>query len=162
MKKNKIQRGVMPPLFERIIQHKAEKSFERVLLDEKGLKESIIRELGLILNTRSTVRKVYYEEHLEEIPIFGMPDFFGLEDFSDFDASNRQQWPKIALLVATTIRAAEPRLQNIHVIVDKYDAATQSLSVSVTASLVHAKLLKDIHFPLTFQQSSKGAKENAA
>ena len=162
MKKNKIQRGVLPPLFERIIQPKLGKHIGPPLLNVKGLQESIIHELALLLNTRCTVRKVIYDDHLEEIPLFGLPDFFGLEDFSDFDASNPQAWPKTALIIATAIQAAEPRLQNVHVKIDKYDAANQSLSVSVSASLKEIKLLKEIHFPLTFHHDSKNAKEAAA
>src|SRR3989338_1193438 len=162
MKKNKIQRGVLPPLFDRIIQPKGGKDFESALLDAKGLQESIIRELGLMLNTRCTLRKVVYDGHIEEIPLFGMPDFLGLEDFSDFDASNPQEWPKTAIVIETAIRAAEPRISNVHVKIDKYDAASQSLSVTVTASLRETKLLKEIHFPLTFQHNSKGTNEAAA
>jgi len=34
---------------------------------------------------------VVYEGHIEEIPLFGIPDFLGLEDFSDFDASSSRR-----------------------------------------------------------------------
>lgn len=162
MQKNKIQRGVLPPLFDRIIQRKMDQVIGSQLLDAQELQESIIKELSLTLNTRCTVRKVIYDNHIDEIPLFGLPDFFGLEDFSDFDASNQQTWPKTALVIATAIRAAEPRLENIHVKIDGYNSTLQSLAITVSATLKEAKLLKEIHFPLELHRSSQAGGQAAA
>lgn len=148
MEKSKIQRGVLPPLFDRIIQQKIDQTVGRQLLDAKGLQESIIKELSLILNTRCTVRKVIYDNHIDEIPLFGLPDFFGLEDFSNFDPSNQQTWPQTARIIATAIKAAEPRLRNIQVKIKGYNTTLQSLEVAVSALLKETKLLKEIHFSL--------------
>lgn len=162
MKKNKIQRGVLPPLFDRIIQRKMDQAVGERLLDAKGLQESIIKELSLMLNTRCTVRKVIYDNHIDEIPLFGLPDFFGLEDFSDFDPLNQQTWPKTARVIATAIQAAEPRLQNIHVKIKGYNNSLQSLEVTVSALVKEAKLLKEIHFPLELLRNLPGASQAAA
>lgn len=162
MEKNKIQRGVLPPLFDRIIQQKIDQVVGDQLLDAKGLQESIIKELSLILNTRCTVRKVVYDNHIDEIPLFGLPDFFGLEEFSNFDPSNQQTWPKTARLITTAIQAAEPRLKNIHVKIKEYDNSLQSLEVTVSALLKETKLLKEIHFSLGILRNLQGSGQVAA
>ena len=162
IEKNKIQRGVLPPLFDRIIQQKIDLVVGEQLLDAKGLQESIIKELSLILNTRCTVRKVVYDNHIDEIPLFGLPDFFGLEDFSNFDPTNQQTWLKTARVITTAIQAAEPRLQNIHVKIKGYDSSLQTLEVTVSALLKETKLLKEIHFSLGLLRSLQGSGQAAA
>lgn len=155
MKQNKINKGALPPLFDRIINDKTDEGCGTQLLDADQLKESIMKELSIVLNTCCTVRKVIYEDHLETIPLFGLPDFFGVGDFSYFDGSNPQEWPNISLFVQTAIQAAEPRLEKIHVRVEKYDSLNQALSIDVFASLKDAKLIKEIHFPLTLSHWGK-------
>ncbi len=152
MKRNKVTRGLLPPLFDRIVDDKSDTGIGRKLLDTDGLKESIIHELSVILNTRCTVRKVIYEDHIETIPLFGLPDFFGLGDFSYFDGSNSQDWPKAARFIETAIQAAEPRLQNIYVKIESFDSFRQALSLMVSAIVKESNLLKEIHFPLTLHQ----------
>lgn len=162
MKQNKIIRGILPPLFDRIIQDGSGTGMTLKLLNAQELKESIIHELELVLNTRCTVRKIIYEDHLESIPLFGMPDFFGMGDMSYFDGSNSQEWPKIARFIETAITAAEPRLQNVHVKVTNYDGTDQMLEIDVSASLKESDLLKEIHFPLTLSHRSSSSKKAAA
>ncbi len=156
MQRNKIHRGTLPPLFDRIIDDKMEADLGGQLLTAEDLKNSIVNEISLILNTRCTVRKVIYEDHIESIPFFGLPDFFGLGDFSYFDGSSSQEWPSIARFVETAIQAAEPRLENVSVTVEGYDSINQILSTTVSASVKKSHLLKDIHFslPLSHQPSS--------
>jgi type VI secretion system lysozyme-like protein len=156
MKQNKINRGTPAPLFDRIIDDKMGVNLADTLLNAEELKNSIVNELSIILNTRCTVRKVIYQDHMESIPLFGLPNFFGLGDFSYFDGSNSQDWPKATRLIETAIKAAEPRLENIIVNVEGYDAINQVLSITVYASVKQNHLLKDIHFPLllTHQPSS--------
>ena len=162
MKQNKITRGILPPLFDRIIEDESGTGITLKLLNDQELKESIIRELAIVLNTRCTVRKVIYEDHMETIPLFGMPDFFGLGDTSYFDGSNSQEWPSIARFIETAIAAAEPRLQNVHVQVTNYNGIDQMLEVDVSASLKDSDLLKEIHFPLTLSHRSTSSKKAAA
>jgi type VI secretion system lysozyme-like protein len=151
MKQNKIMRGTLAPLFDRIVDDGSGVGIAYQLLNPEDLKESIIREVSIILNTRCTVRKVIYEDHMETIPLFGLPDFFGLGDFSYLEGDNPQEWPNVARFIETAIRAAEPRLQNIFVNVEAYDNIDQALSVTVTASIRESKLVQEIHFPLTLQ-----------
>lgn len=162
MKQNKIIRGILPPLFDRIVDDKSGADLGGKLLNDQELKESIIQELSLILNTRCTVRKVIYEDHIEMIPVFGFPDFFGLGDFSYFDGANAQEWPKAARFIETAIEAAEPRLRNIYVKVEKFESVDQKLFVSVSASMEENHLLKEIHFPLVLHQHTSSSQKVAA
>src|ERR1700722_57732 len=96
IKQRKINRGTPPPLFDRIVDDRAEGDVGGQLLDAKEFKESIVRELSVVLNTRCTVRKVIYQDHMETISLFGRPDFCGLGYFSYFDGANPQEWPTAA------------------------------------------------------------------
>lgn len=152
MLQRKINRGTLPPLFDRIVEDKNGWVRDQ-LLNAKELQESIVNELSIILNTRCTVRKVIYQDHVQTIPLFGFPDFFGLSDFSNFDGSNAQEWPTVALFLETAIKAAEPRLIDIRVTIENYDPIDQRLYVSVSAFIKDSKLLKEIHFPLALNHS---------
>ena len=157
----KINRGTLPPLFDRIVYDKSGVAPLQKLLNTKVLEESIVNELSLILNTRCTVRKVIYDKHIESIPLFGLPDFFGLSDFSNFDGSNPQDWPKAARMIQIAIQAAEPRLTNVKVKVEKYSVADQSLAISIHASIRATDLLKEVHFPLTIYLKSTRSRKKA-
>lgn len=162
MKQNKIARGTLPPLFDRIVQDEGGVNFGQKLLNAQELKESIVRELSLVLNTRCTVRKVIYEDHLESIPFFGLPDFFGLGDFTYFDGANTQDWPKAARLIETAIQAAEPRLKDVHVHIERYDSSEQILHIGVSATVKENNLLKEIHFPLALIHRPSSSQKAAA
>ncbi|MBI2707937.1 MAG: type VI secretion system baseplate subunit TssE [Proteobacteria bacterium] len=162
MKQTKINRGTLPPLFDRIVDDTMGLGVGSQLLNADELKASIVNELSLVLNTRCTVRKVIYEDHLESIPLFGLPDFFGMGDFSYFDGSNSQDWPKAARFIETAIQAAEPRLENVRVSVDGYDPVNQVLSTTVWASVKKSPLLKDIHFPLAISHQPPPSLQKSA
>ncbi len=150
---NKIKRGALPPLFDRIIDPKLGMTLEPTLLDAEGVRESIIRELSLILNTRCTVRSVLYDAQIDTVALFGMPDFFGLGDLSEFDGSNEAEWTRIARHVEVAIQAAEPRLDNVRVAIEAYDPTRQVLETIVYASVKNVPSLQKIHFPLTLNHS---------
>jgi len=150
MKRTTLKRGASPPLFDRIVDPKLGMPTPPALLDAAQMRESIIRELTAVLNTRCTVRNVLYQKHFESIAFFGMPDFFGLQDLSapEFDGSNSNQWPRAARAIQMAIQAAEPRLENVRVSVESYDPSRQQLSIIVRASLKHMSQTEEIHFPL--------------
>jgi type VI secretion system lysozyme-like protein len=162
MKQKKINRGTLPPLFDRIVDDKMGMATSSSLLNAEELRNSIMSEVSIVLNTRCTVRKVIYEDHIETIPLFGLPDFFGLGDFSYFDGSNSAEWPRAARLIETAIQAAEPRLENVSVTVDAYDSINQTLSTTVSAAVKQSNLLKDIHFPLTLSHHPPTSQKAAA
>jgi len=147
MLQKKINRGVPAPLFDRIIDDKNEWQGNQ-LLNAQQLQESIVDELSTFLNTRSTVRQVTYKDHIQTIPLFGFPDFFGLNDLNTFDGANPGDWPTAALFIETTIQAAEPRLSDVRVMVENYNSVEQILYIKVSAFIKEFQELKEIHFPL--------------
>jgi len=157
MLQRKIHRGVLAPLFDRIVDEK-DGAIGNQFLNSKEVQESIVTELSLILNTRCTVRKVIYRDHIQTIPLFGFPDFFGLSDFSNFDGANPAEWSAIALSIQTAIEAAEPRLGNVFVKVENFSSVEQKLFVSISAVIEESKLLKEIHFPLEIYFAAQSAK----
>lgn len=162
MLQKKIHRGVLAPLFYRIVDEK-DAVIGNQFLTPKELQESIVNELSLILNTRCTIRKVIYRDHIQTIPLFGFPDFFGLSDFSTFDGANSEDWPMVARSIQTAIQAAEPRLREVRVTIENFNTVEQRLSVSVSAFIEESKLLKEIHFPLDLQyDSNRGGAKSAA
>lgn len=148
----KIRRGTPPPLFDRIVDDKNE-YLGGQFLNVQELQESILNDLSVILNVRCTVRKVIYKDNIHTIPLFGFPDFFGLEDLNNFDAANPQEWPAAALFIETAIQAAEPRLREIRVTIENFSAVEQILSVMVSAFVNVPHLLKEIHCPLELHHS---------
>ena len=160
MKHKHVSRGILPSLFDRIINDPMGIQIPKQFLTPKDLQVSIIADLSLILNTRCTVRKVIYEGHRETIPLFGFPDFFGLEDYSDVKGDDSKEWPKMAQFIETTIQEADPRLDNIRVSIEQYDSFTQNLSIRVHASVKDIPELKDIHFPLILTHKSAEALGN--
>lgn len=157
MLQRKINRGVLAPLFDRIVDEK-DGAIGNQFLNGIELQESIVEELSLILNTRCTVRKAIYRDHIQTIPLFGFPDFFGLGDFSNFDAANSQEWPTAARFIQTAIEAAEPRLRDVHVKIENFSQVDQKLSISVSAFIEESKLMKEIHFPLELHHSPQANK----
>lgn len=150
MVQRKINKGVPPPLFDRIVDDKNERQGPQ-LLDARELQESIVSELSILLNTRCTIRKVIYQDHIQTISLFGFPDFFGLGGFSDFDGANPGEWPAAALSIETAIQAAEPRLKDIRVRIDDFSFVEETLFVTVSAFIEESHVLKEIHFPLALQ-----------
>lgn len=162
MKQVKINRGTLPPLFDRIVDDKNSGRLTKKLLNEKEVRDSIIEELSIILNTRCTVRRVIYDDHIATIPLFGLPDFFGLGDFSNFDGTNPQDWPRATRLIETAIQAAEPRVTNVRVHIEKYLAVDQSLSLTISAKVKGSHLLKEIHFPLALSLKATSSPKSRA
>lgn len=152
-------RGDLAPLFDRIIDDPMGISTPKQFLTPADLRLSIVNNIALVLNTRCTVRKVYYEQSMETVALFGFPDFFGLGDFSYFNASDTGAWPEIARFIEMAIQAAEPRVEDIHVTVESYDSTTQTLVTAVDARVKKGEEIKNIHFPLTLahQESSQGS-----
>jgi hypothetical protein len=45
-----------------------------------------------MLNARCAVRRRLYENHIDDVLIYGMSDMLVMPDFSYFDAANEQDW----------------------------------------------------------------------
>ena len=134
----KQETGVPIPLFERLVDLEPEEdeeyppkkyySYEETLL-------SIEREINRILSARSTAKKKHYQNLIQTPDNRGLPELFGLPDFSHYDAASKESWDDIGEICARTLQLYEPRLKNIVVTPTAFDAKTQSLSAQIDAEL---------------------------
>lgn len=144
--------GVKPPLFDRIKERDDGGNYHE-LLDENGLRESLQQELSIMMDSRVSVRKVRYEDHIFSIPVYGAPDFMGLVDFSYFDAQNNSQWKDIQKYLKTAIEAIEPRLTRVVVRILQYDPEYQELYVEVHGQTNLGSSTQDVVFPMALNSS---------
>ncbi len=146
-------RGAPAPLFDRLIdddpetisEHPVKKYYNRF-----EVIQSIEREVDRILNTRATVKRSEYDDFSEDPLNFGLPEMFGLGDFSQFDATNMQQWPRIIELCEQAILRYEPRIKNVTATVAGFDKKTQSLSMTIHADFAMKEFQGELTFPTIF------------
>jgi type VI secretion system protein ImpF len=145
--------GAPAPLFDRLIdddpetisEHPIKKYYSRF-----EVIQSIEREVERILNTRATVKRAEYEDFSEDPLNFGLPEMFGLGDFSQFDAASMQQWPRIIDLCEQAILRYEPRIKNVTANVTGFDKKTQSLSMTIQADFAMKEFQGELTFPTVF------------
>ncbi|MBP9752311.1 MAG: type VI secretion system baseplate subunit TssE [Proteobacteria bacterium] len=138
--------GAKPLLFDRLIDDQLndfDESSTSMFLSFDKIKESIQVELLRLLNTRAKTLK---EDSSSEESTYGGPSFYGLPDFSAYDATNSQDWPKIASFIKNSIDRFEPRLKNITVSVIDFDSVKQKLNVSILGALNIKKIEGEVTF----------------
>src|SRR5437762_726666 len=104
--------GAPVPLFDRLIDDDPDTLHEQPTkryYNRFELIQSIEREVARILNTRATVKRAEYDDFSEDRLNFGLPEMFGLGDFSQYDATNQEDWARIADLCEQAIMRYEPR-----------------------------------------------------
>lgn len=145
--------GAPAPLFDRLIdddpetinEHPVKKYYNRF-----EMIQSIEREVDRILNTRATVKRTEYDDFSEDPLNFGLPEMFGLADFSQFDATSMQHWPRIAELCEQAILRYEPRVKNVSAEVIGFDKKTQALSMTIHADFAMKEFQGELTFPTIF------------
>jgi type VI secretion system protein ImpF len=146
-------RGAPVPLFDRLVDEDCEIVNEQPVkrfYNREELIHSIEREVSNILNTRTTARREDYEDFSENNLNFGLPEMFGLGDFSRFDATNQSEWDKITRLCEETITRFEPRIKNISVTISEFDRKTQSLNLNLQADFAVKEFQGEVTFPTIF------------
>jgi type VI secretion system lysozyme-like protein len=150
--------GAPVPLFDRLIDEEPEAMTEQPpkrYYNRFELIRSIEREVERILNTRATVKRAEYTDFLEDDLNFGLPEMFGLGDFSQYDASNDAEWARIEELCERAITRYEPRIQNVTATVTAFDKKTQSLSMTIHADFAMKEFQGELTFPTVFLISGK-------
>ena len=145
--------GAPVPLFDRLIDEDPENPGEhpaRRYYTREELIQSIEREVGRILNTRITAKQTGYDDFSENRLNFGLPEMFGLPDFSRFDATSQTEWNKITQLCEEAITRFEPRIKNVAVAISGFDKKTQSLSLSLHADFAIREFQGEVTFPTVF------------
>ena len=150
--------GAPAPLFDRLIDEDPETTTEYPVkknLNRFELIQSIEHEVSRILNTRATVKRAEYEDFSEDPLNFGLPEMFGLGDFSQYDATNQQEWPRIAELCEQAIKRYEPRIKNVSATVTAFDKKGQSLSITIHADFAMKEFQGELTFPTAFTMGGR-------
>lgn len=149
----KLIAGAPVPLFDRLIDDRPEADLEypvKHYYTQEELVQSIEREVDRILNTRTTAKRQDYEDFAEEYLNFGLPEMFGLGDFSQYDATNMADWSRIGELCSQAIMRYESRIKNVTATVTAFDKKTQSLSMTVHAEFAVKEFQGELTFPTVF------------
>lgn len=109
---------------------------------------SIQRDVSLLLNTRCMVSKESYEKLNPAALDYGIPELYGMPDFSAIDPESVTTWDHSAKLIQTALRLFEPRLKNPRVTIQKFDAGEQELYTEITAHAIIGKYIEQVKFPV--------------
>jgi type VI secretion system lysozyme-like protein len=118
------------------------------ILDRRAMKESVRRDLGWLLNTRSPIAPRQLEGQDRTVVNYGIPDFSALSPQNDDDHR------RVALDITRTINAYEPRLTRVRVVVDEYRDDERSLRVRVDAILAVGDIEEPVSFGATVRSST--------
>ena len=114
------------PLFDRLC---APAGSEAEPLDARGLRESLARELGLLLGTRSRLPLSRYAAEADTVLDWGLPDFTALSPRSGDDREALREAVEVALA------RFEPRLRQVQVAVDDWPGQPQRARVQIDAAV---------------------------
>ncbi|AIK95577.1 type VI secretion system baseplate subunit TssE [Candidatus Odyssella acanthamoebae] len=115
------------------------------------LMQSIQFELSRILNTRANAKKTEYDQLAADERNFGLPQLYGLADFSQYDATNKGHYPRIARLCENAIRLFEPRLKNAIVTITEFDIKKARLYAIIDAELNMKDFQEEVTFPMEIE-----------
>jgi len=118
------------------------------ILDRRAMKESVRRDLGWLLNTRSPVPPKQLEGQDRTVVNYGIPDFAALS------AQNPDDRRRLALDVLRTVNAYEPRLKHVRVVVDEHRDDEKSLRVRIDALLSAGGIEEPVSFGAIVQSST--------
>lgn len=152
MRQPKAIEGARALLFERLVDldpraHKEEPHPLRIL-NKQELKESVRRELGRLLNTRSSTPTPLFGE--EELTVLD----YGIPDFSSFSAHNADDHRRIETIISRSISAFEPRLQEVRVTAEPLRNSDWSLWIKIDAFLVIDSFTEAVSFPVMIQSKT--------
>lgn len=111
-------------------------------LDRTGLRESIRRELGRLLNTRSSIPV----DQLAQRPELTVLEY-GIPDLSAYSAGNDGDQRLLAGVVARAVSAFEPRLRDVRVAVVRLEDDQRSLLLRINAVLTADEVAEPVSFP---------------
>jgi type VI secretion system protein ImpF len=142
MPEPKVRSGARVLLFDRLVDTEPETQKEVRpfrILDKKGLKDSIRRELGRLLNTRCPIPLAPSQSERTVIN-YGIPDFSSLSPHSSYHRAQLENWIREAIV------SYEPRLADVKVFVDPPTKEERSLNARIEAKLQ----LETIREPVAF------------
>jgi type VI secretion system lysozyme-like protein len=143
------------PLFDRLIDdhiYVIDDTHDFSLLDNNGLYESIMRELNIILNTRTTAKSPAEEDDFQGGSDYDLPIYFGLNDFSWFDSSQEFYLYQIASKIETVIKRFEPRLKEPMAKIEKINRGELGMNVTISGYIKSGDATSKMSFPITIKR----------
>ena len=124
-------------------------------LDRGGLKLSVQRELGRLLNTRSSLPARQLAGRELTVIDYGIPDF------STFSPANHDDRVRLARHIRRAVEAFEPRLRRVAVALEQADDDHLALIGSIAGVLVVDGVAEPVSFPTIFQTDTGEAAVDA-
>lgn len=153
-KRIKHQKGALAPLFDRLTDLNLwdkEEITPYHRLDFERLKQSILSEVSLILNTRPTAKRQAKKGPKGSVSDYALPIYFGLGDFSWFEAGSDFYKHQIARRVEEAIRYYEPRLKKPRVKVSQVDKTILGIRVDIAGEIVIDDVRERLNFPMAIE-----------
>ena len=147
--------GGVAPLFDRLTDQNPDMPEEVTPLQsytKEEVIESVARETSNLLNTRCALSYKEYEAMEPSTLTYGVPDLYGFFDQSYADPSRAEDVIKLCRFMSNTIKLFEPRLDNIHVELTRYDQAQQHAYLMVSADLILNNMIDSVSFPVVVDQ----------
>ena len=137
------------PLFERLIDedpYTQEEYRPSRTLNMSELRNSVRLDLERLLNTRCSLREADWEGREPSVVDYGMPDFCAM---SSRDSSDIRT---MARMIIRAIEAFEPRLQELNVLMERFDDNEKAMFFTIEGFLV----VEDIREPVSFPALVRG------
>jgi type VI secretion system protein ImpF len=148
----KVRSGARALLFDRLVDTEPQSQKEvRPLrtLDKNGLRASIRRELGRLLNTRCPMPLTPIDERT--VINYGIPDFSWLS------LHNGDHRARLASWIRDAIVAYEPRLADVQVTVDPPIKSERSLTAKIEANLRIETIREPVAFTVVVKRDRNPA-----
>lgn len=152
-------RGSNVPLFDRLIDENPDNPTDDGhggrFYNREELVASIEREVDRLLNTRTSIKREEYEDRMRDDESWGLPGMYGIPAFSLYDCANTQNWTPLCRSLERAISYYEPRLKDVHVIVEVFENQQQRLALSLSAVLNVNEFQGEVTFPLSLDLTSR-------
>jgi type VI secretion system protein ImpF len=116
-------------------------------LDKQGLKQSIRREMGRLLNTRCPIPLASPAEE-RTVVNYGIPDFSSLSPNSNDHRSKLENWIRDAIV------SYEPRLVDVRVIVEPPPRGERTLIARIDAKLQLETVREPVAFSVVMKRDA--------
>ena len=116
-------------------------------LDKQGLKQSIRRELGRLLNTRCPIPLAPPAEERTVIN-------YGIPDFSSLSPNSADHRTKIEIWIRDAIVSYEPRLVDVRVIVEPPPKGERTLTARIDAKLQLETVREPVAFSVVMKRDA--------
>jgi type VI secretion system protein ImpF len=144
-------KGFTPGLFDRLLGVPVRGGVVVTRLTVEELKDAVARDLESLLNTRSLIdmeRLAGFQECAKSMVTYG------LTDFADRSLSSPTDRAAICTCIEETIAAHEPRLRDVHALLEVREDAVNRLNFSISAVLVASVSEEPVNFDAVLQPST--------